>query len=45
MTLLYVVLSVLLIIQVESRLAFSLKIVTLIGVTNVAGLAIFRSRR
>jgi glutamate:GABA antiporter len=45
MTLLYVVLSVLPIIQVESPLAFSLKIITLIGVTNVAGFAIFRSRR
>jgi amino acid transporter len=42
MTLLYVTLSILPIIQVTSRLAFALKITLLVGVTNLIGLAIFR---
>jgi glutamate:GABA antiporter len=41
MTLLYVVLSVLPIIQVESRTVFALKITALIVVTNLIGLALF----
>jgi len=45
MTLLFVVLSILPIIQVESRLIFALKISTLIVVTNLIGFAIFRSRQ
>ena len=44
MTLLFVVLSILPIIQVESRLIFALKISSLIVVTNLIGVAIFRSR-
>jgi amino acid transporter len=42
MTLLFVVLSILPIIQVESRLIFAVKISTLILVTNLIGVAIFR---
>ena len=42
MTLLYVTLSILPIIQVASRLTFALKITTLVVVTNLIGLAIFR---
>ena len=45
MTLLFVVLSILPIIQVESRLTFALKISSLIVVTNLVGVAIFRSRQ
>jgi len=45
MTLLFVVLSILPIIQVESRLVFALKISSLIVLTNLVGLAIFRSRQ
>ena len=47
MTLLFVVLSILPIVQVESRLAFALKISVVIFVTNAAGIAIFlrRARR
>jgi hypothetical protein len=45
MTLLFVVLSIVPIVQVESRLTFALKISTVIVVTNAIGLAIFlRSR-
>jgi len=45
MTLLFVVLSILPIVQVESRLIFALKISAVIVLTNVVGLAIFlRSR-
>jgi len=42
MTLLFVVLSILPIIQVESRLTFALKISSLIVVANLIGVAIFR---
>ena len=45
MTLLYVVLSILPIVQVESRLIFALKISSLIVLANVLGLAIFLSKR
>ena len=45
MTLLFVILSILPIIQVESRLIFALKITSLIVVTNLIGLVIFRSRQ
>jgi amino acid transporter len=45
MTLLFVVLSILPIIQVESRLIFALKISTLIVITNLIGVAICRTRR
>jgi amino acid transporter len=47
MTLLFVVLSILPIVQVESRLAFALKISVVILLTNAAGVAIFlrRARR
>ena len=46
MTLLFVVLSILPIVQVESRLIFALKISAVIVLTNVVGLAVFlRSRR
>jgi amino acid transporter len=41
MTLLFVVLSIVPIVQVESRLLFALKLSGLIAVTNVAGAAIF----
>ena len=41
MTLLYVALSVVPIIQVESRLMFAVKIGGLIVITNIIGLAIF----
>jgi glutamate:GABA antiporter len=44
MTLLYVGLSILPIVQVESRLTFALKISSVIIVTNVIGAAIFLSR-
>jgi amino acid transporter len=45
MTLLFVVLSILPIVQVESRLIFALKISTVIVITNAIGIAIFlRSR-
>ena len=42
MTLLFVVLSIVPIVQVESRLLFALKLSALIVVTNVAGFAIYR---
>jgi amino acid transporter len=45
MTLLFVVLSILPIIQVESRLVFASKISSLIVVTNLIGVAIFRRAR
>jgi glutamate:GABA antiporter len=45
MTLLFVILSILPIIQVESRLIFALKITSLIVVTNLIGVAVFRSRQ
>ena len=45
MTLLYVVLSVLPIIQVENRLTFAAKISTLIIVTNLVGVALFLRAR
>jgi glutamate:GABA antiporter len=45
MTLLFVTLSILPIIQVDSRLVFALKITTLIVVTNLIGFAIFRRSR
>ncbi len=45
MTLAFVVLSILPIVQVESRLVFALKISTVVVITNAAGLAIFLSSR
>jgi glutamate:GABA antiporter len=42
MTLLFVALSIVPIVQVESRLAFALKLLALVGVTNAIGFAIFR---
>ena len=45
MTLAFVVLSILPIVQVESRLAFALKISTVVVLTNAAGLGIFLSSR
>jgi glutamate:GABA antiporter len=45
MTLLFVVLSILPIVQVESRLVFALKISSLIVVTNLIGVAIFLGKR
>ena len=47
MTLLYVVLSIVPIVQVESRLLFALKLSALIVLTNIVGVTIFRraSRR
>jgi len=44
MTLLFVMLSILPIVQVESRLAFALKITVVILLTNAAGLAIYLRR-
>jgi hypothetical protein len=41
MTVLYLALSVVPIIQVESRVMFAVKISGLIGVTNVVGLGIY----
>jgi amino acid transporter len=41
MTLLFVVLSIVPIVQVESRVLFALKLSGLIGLTNIAGAAIF----
>jgi amino acid transporter len=41
MTLLFVVVSILPIVQVESRLLFALKLSGLIGLTNIAGAALF----
>jgi amino acid transporter len=45
MTLLFVVLSILPIVQVQSPLVFALKISTVVVVANVVGLAIFVARR
>lgn len=45
MTMAFVVLSILPIVQVESRLVFALKISTVVVLTNAAGLAIFLSSR
>ena len=45
MTLAFVILSILPIVQVESRLSFALKISTVVVLTNAAGLAIFLARR
>jgi amino acid transporter len=45
MTLAFVVLSILPIVQVESPLVFALKISTVVVLTNAAGLAIFLSSR
>jgi hypothetical protein len=42
MTVLYVTLSILPIIQVDNRLTFALKIATLVVVTNLIGLLIYR---
>jgi len=45
MTLLFVALSIVPIVQVESRLAFALKLLALVAVTNAIGFAIFRRAR
>ncbi len=45
MTFLYVALSVVPIIQVESRLMFAVKIVGLIVITNIIGFAVFRTAK
>jgi hypothetical protein len=45
MTLAFVVLSILPIVQVDSRLTFALKISAVIVLTNVLGAAIFLGRR
>ena len=45
MTLLYVVLSIVPIVQVESRLVFAVKLTGLIVVTNAIGVAIYVARR
>ena len=45
MTLLFVVLSILPIVQVESRLLFALKLSGLVALTNLIGLAVFRRAR
>jgi glutamate:GABA antiporter len=45
MTLLYIVMAVVPIVQVESRLFFALKLSTIVAATNVAGYAIFRRSR
>ena len=45
MTLLYIAMAVVPIVQVESRLLFALKLGTLIAVTNIVGYAIFRRSR
>ena len=45
MTLLYVGLSILPIVQVESRVAFAIKISLVIAIANVVGAAIFLSKR
>jgi hypothetical protein len=45
MTLAFVVLSILPIINVESRLIFALKISAVVIATNAIGVALFRSRR
>lgn len=45
MTLLYVVLSLVPIVQVESRLVFALKLASLIVGTNAIGVAIFIAKR
>jgi amino acid transporter len=45
MTLLYVAMSIVPIVQVESRLAFAIKLTALIVVTNLLGVVLFRSRR
>jgi len=45
MTLLYVGLSVVPIIQVESRLIFALKISGLIVITNIIGFVLYRALR
>jgi glutamate:GABA antiporter len=45
MTLAFVLLSILPIVQVESRLSFALKISAVVVLTNAAGLAIFLTRR
>jgi amino acid transporter len=45
MTLAFVLLSILPIVQVESRLTFALKISTVVVLTNAAGLALFLSAR
>ena len=45
MTLAFVVLSILPIVQVESRMTFALKISAVVVATNVVGAAIFLGRR
>ena len=45
MTLLFVALSIVPIVQVESRLLFALKLSAIIVLANLAGVAIYRSRR
>ena len=45
MTLLFVALSIVPIVQVESRLLFAAKLAALIVVTNIIGLAIFLGKR
>ena len=45
MTLVYVVLSIVPIVQVESRLAFALKISAIVIVANAIGLATYRTGR
>ncbi len=45
MTLLFVALSIVPIVQVESRLVFALKLMTLVVVTNAIGFVIYRRSR
>ena len=45
MTLLFVALSIVPIVQVESRLVFALKLMSLVAVTNAIGFAIYRRSR
>ena len=45
MTLLYIAMAVVPIVQVQSRLLFALKLSTLIAMTNIVGYAIFRRSR
>jgi hypothetical protein len=45
MTLLYIALAIVPIVQVESRLMFALKLSALVALTNLVGLAVFRRAR
>ena len=45
MTLLYIALAIVPIVQVESRLMFALKLSGLVALTNLVGLAVFRRAR